>query len=333
LGLSSFYTLPLLFETKYVQIDTMFKNYFNFRAHFVSLFQLFISNFWGDGPSVWQSQDGMSFMVGYLHWIVPLFILIYFFYYLIKHRKPKSSIILPAGLILVSLFYLFMTHERSVFLWLILTPIQKIQFPWRFLNPAVFLLSLSVGVIPRLVSKKIVFIILIPLVLVNYSHFYPVTYGHLNEFDKFSGQSWINQVTSGIYDYLPKTARIAPQSAANPVYDQVVPPQKIDISGQKKGSDWSFFNLYLPLGGEVTLSQLYFPNFEVYDYGQKISHRVEPELGRIVIDLSAGQQHQIYLKLKDTPVRTASDIISLVSFLILFTYLAYVAVRFRRHQS
>lgn len=328
LCLSAFFTLPLLFETKYVQIDTMFKNYFDFRAHFVSLKQLFISNFWGDGPSVWQEADGMSFMVGYLHWLIPVTILVYSFYHLIKRHQIPKFLILPVSTIVFSFFYLFLTHQKSTFVWLILTPIQKIQFPWRFLNPALFLLSLSVGALPRLISKKLIYLILVLLVLVNFSHFYPVTYGQVSEAEKFSGQAWINQITSGIYDYLPKTARIAPQSAARPVYDQIIPDQKVDIFGQKKGSDWSFFNLYLPLGGEITLSQLYFPNFEVYNHGQKISHQIEPELGRMVISLPAGQ-HQVYLKLRNTPIRAVSNAISLLSWTSLVIYSTYVINRNR----
>jgi len=76
-GLTAFYTIPVLLETKYVQINTMFEGYYHFSVHFASLFQLFISNFWGDGASVWGPNDDMSFMVGYLHWIIPTLIFLY----------------------------------------------------------------------------------------------------------------------------------------------------------------------------------------------------------------------------------------------------------------
>jgi uncharacterized membrane protein len=76
-ALTAFFTLPVLFETKYVQINTMFEGYYHFSVHFASLFQLFISNFWGDGASVWGPNDDMSFMVGYLHWLTPVFLTVF----------------------------------------------------------------------------------------------------------------------------------------------------------------------------------------------------------------------------------------------------------------
>jgi hypothetical protein len=81
-----------------------------------------------------------------------------------------------------------------------------------------------------------------------------------------------------------------------------------------------FFNLYLSKDAQITISQLAFPNFEITDQGQKIDYEIEPELGRMVIDLQAGD-HQIYLKLKNTPIRTFSNYLSLIAWLSLLTYL------------
>lgn len=329
ISLSAFFTLPLIFESKYVQLDTMFKNYFDFRAHFVSLYQLFISNFWGDGPSVWQEADGMSFMVGYLHWIIPLFLIFYFLFQLVRYKKPPKNLVLPVGLILFALLYLFMTHQRSTFLWLILKPIQKIQFPWRFLNPALFLLSLSVGIIPQILNKfllpKIFKLVLIAIMLItlviNFSHFYPVIHGRLSEKEKFSGQAWINQITSGIYDYLPKTAKIAAKTAAKEYVDLVDPPSAIPkITGQKHGTDWLFFNLTLDRQANVYVSQLAFPGFVVKDYGRKIPYKIDPELGRIVLNLDPGD-HQLFIKLTNTPIRTIANYLSLISWILVISAL------------
>lgn len=340
-GLCAFFILPVIFESKLVQIDTMFSNYYHYSVHFTSLYQLFISNFWGEGPSVWGQADQMSFMVGYLHWILPILTSIFAIYYLLI-KKPKQIYLylLPIVLSLLGFFATFMSHQKSAFIWQVLTFLQKVQFPWRFLNHSVFLFSLTASSFPFILKKispslKIKYLtlgIFIIVFAVNINYFHPLTSGPITDLQKFTGKAWSNQVTSGIYDYLPKTAKIAPQSAAKPIYDQVIPSQPVKIFGQKKGSDWSFFNLTLPLGGEIILSQLYFPNFTVYDYGQKISHQIEPELGRMAINLPAGQ-HQIYLKLKNTPIRTISNAISLLSWMMLFTYSVYAANRTRPHQS
>lgn len=329
LSLTAFFTLPLIFETKYVKIQSMFEGYYHYSIHFASVSQLFISNFWSDGPSVWGPNDGMSFMVGYLHWVIPLLIVLFSFFLLIKKKSLDQKIIISLFLLALGLFSIFMVHNKSTFLWQIFTPIQKIQFPWRFLNHSVFLLSLSVGVLPfifkKYINQKLMIIAtiftIVVLISINLNYFHPITSGPLTDEQKFSGKAWNNQITSGIYDYLPKTASTAAKSAAKPYIDNIDPEKSlISLSGQKRGTDWLFFNLFLNQDAKITISQLAFPNFEITDKGQKIDYQIEPELGRMVINLKPGD-HQIYVKLKNTPIRTISNYISLFAWLGLILYL------------
>lgn len=329
ISLTAFFTLPVIFESKYTQIKSMFEGYYSWSVHFASISQLFFSNFWSDGPSVWGPNDGMSFMVGYLHWIIPLIIVLFSIFILIKKKKLDQKIIVSVFLCFLGLFTAFMVHNKSTFIWQIFTPIQKIQFPWRFLNHTAFLLSLSVGVLPFIFKKyfnsKITIIlttlISIVLIFLNLNFFHPITSGPLTDEQKFSGKAWNNQITSGIYDYLPITAGTAAKSAATPYIDNIDPPKAlISRSGEKRGTDWMFFNLFLNQDAKITISQLAFPNFEITDKGQKIDYKIEPELGRMVINLKAGE-HQIYIKLKNTPIRTISNYISLAAWISLSFYL------------
>lgn len=329
LSLAAFFTLPVIFETKYTKIESMFEGYYSWSVHFASLKQLFISNFWGDGPSVWGPNDGMSFMVGYLHWILPLLIALFTIIMLIKKKTLDKKIILSVFLAILGLFSIFMIHNKSTFIWQIFTPIQKIQFPWRFLNHTAFLLSLSVGVTPFILEKYfnkkitiLIFSALVALLLIlNLNYFHPITSGPITDEQKFSGKAWTNQITSGIYDYLPKTASTAAKSAATPYVDKVEPSDAVtNMSGQRQGTDWMYFNLFLNKDAKITISQLAFPNFEITDKGQKIDYQIEPELGRMVINLKSGD-HQIYVKLHNTPIRTISNYISFFAWLVLVIYL------------
>ncbi len=331
-ALAAFYTFPVLSETKLVKIDTMFEGYYHFSVHFAGLYQLFISNFWGDGASVWGPNDDMSFMVGYLHWIIPTIILFYILYIFIFKNKKKKTNKLDSRLILLTITILlgfgtvFMTHNKSTFLWLALPIIQKIQFPWRFLNHSVFLFSFSSGglilILEKLFAKKkhlLVCILGIGLILLNVSYFTPIQSGPITDEQKFSGKAWVNQVTSGIYDYLPKTAQIAPQGPAKEFVDEVEPESFYTVSNGKKGSDWMFFDLHLSRDSKVTLAQLAFPNFEITDNGKIIESEIEPHLGRLVVNLSTGD-HQIMVKFVDTPIRTISNYVSLASWLLLLLF-------------
>lgn len=329
LSLTAFFTLPVLFETKYTQVESMFEGYYTWSVHFASISQLLFSNFWGDGPSVWGPNDGMSFMVGYLHWIIPLLIVLLSIFFLIRKKKLDKQIILSLFLITLGLFSVFMVHNKSTFIWQIFTPIQKIQFPWRFLNHTAFLFSLSIGVLPfflkKYFNKKISIIttsiIAITVIILNINYFHPITSGPLTDEQKFSGKAWTNQITSGIYDYLPKTAGTAAKSQATPYIDSIEPKEAlINMSGQKKGTDWLYFNLFLNKDAKVTISQLAFPDFKITNKGQKIDYQIEPELGRMVVDLKAGD-HQIYVKFQNTPIRTFSNYISFFAWLGLMSYL------------
>lgn len=328
-SLAAFFTIPVLAETKLVQIGTMFTGYYSFSAHFASLKQMFLSNFWGDGGSIWGPNDGMSFMIGYIFWILAILIVLYFFFSSLKNKKIDQKLLLSFLLIAIGFGTAFLSHERSTFIWNLIIPIQKVQFPWRFLNHTTFLFSLSIGVIPYILknhfsSKNIIFInifILIILFITNISHFYPVISGPITDDQKFSGLNWERQITSGIYDYLPITAKKAATGPASEFVDSISPGKTVyKITGIKKGSDWLFGNINLSQESDVTISLLSFPNFKVINNGVEINHKIDPELGRMILHLPAGN-NQLYIKLHNTPIRTISNLISLSAWFVCLFYL------------
>ncbi|MFZ2153349.1 MAG: hypothetical protein WAV41_04880 [Microgenomates group bacterium] len=323
LCLSAYFSLPVIFESPLVQIETMFQNYYYYSIHFASFYQLFISNFWGDGPSVWGTQDGMPFSLGYLLSLISLtsFILSLYSYYRTKKINHLIFILFP-----LSVFSIFLAHERSTFIWKLFPLIQKIQFPWRFLNISTFLFSLLAGSIilhfHHRNNLKIYLLAAIIVVtsLIDLRHFYPVTSGPITDSQKFSGLAWTNQVTGGIYDYLPQTAPTAPRSPAAPYLDSLDPAAtKYSLTGQKKGTDWLFFNISLANSATISLPVLYFPNFKLIVDNIDTPIIPDSQLGRISFKLNSGN-HQVYLKLHDTPIRSIGNTISLFSIL-LFIYL------------
>lgn len=327
LGLTAFFTLPVIFESKLVQIETMFTNYYSFDAHFTSLKQLFLSNFWGDGPSHFGPQDGMSFSIGYLHWILPLMGTVASIFFCYKKKKIDYLTQIIISSCLFGFLCLFFSHERSAFFWVHLKLIQKIQFPWRWLNLATFFLSFSASSALLKLSKLkqlkyLPAFIIASCLILNYFYASPLQWGPLTDEQKFSGQSWTNQITSGIYDYLPKTARIAAQVPSSGGIDQTFPPETIKSFTRKQGSDWDLINLNLSSASVVYLSRLDFPITKVFDNGSLITHSVEPELGRITVSLTSGY-HQLYIKLTNTPIRQIGNSISLLSLFLVVLILIW----------
>ena len=323
LGLSAFYTLPVLFESKLVQIESMFQNYYHYSVHYVSVYQLFISNFWSDGPSVWGTADQMSFMVGYLHWIVPTILLVYslFLYYRKKYLATSQLVIL---LSLMGFAVTFMAHQK-VFLSGSFFLQSKNSISLALSQSGRLSFSLSVGALAFYLEKtnpkpKFIYLItlsaVILLLALNWPHITPITHGPITDNQKMGGKAWNNQITSGIYDYLPKTASTAAKAPAQKVVDEISPPVNYRISGDKSGTDWLFFNLDLKENATITLARLAFPGFKLFDFQQEIKYFIEPSLGRFRFDLQAGN-HQIYLKLYNTPIRTIANYLSLLSWTFL----------------
>jgi hypothetical protein len=318
----------MLFETKYVQISAMFEDYYYYANHFVTLKQLFISNFWGNGGSVLGSGDGMSFSVGYLHWIIPAIGILIAFYLLLKKPKQYLRLIMPFLLLsFLGFFATFMATHGSTFIWEIFKIRQEIQFPWRFLNMANFFFSASIVFlvllfqkfkINRLTSIIALGFIVIALILINYKHFYPITSYSLTDQQWFN-DSWTLQ-KRGTIDYLPATALGYPKHPAQDYVDAIIPTTVIyKISNASKGSDWISFNLELSDNATITLPVLAFPGFKLLDFGEEISYMIETSSGRIIVNLSAGS-HVLYLKLYNTPIRALSDYWSLLAWILIFFF-------------
>ena len=142
ISLASFFLVPSLLEANLSRINGKFEGYFFYADHFANLSQLFVSNFWGDGGSVPGPADGMSFSIGYLHWMLPCLGILLSIYLLLKKQKSALETILPfLFLTFFGFFAAFMAYQGSNFIWSIFKVLQQIQFPWRFLNLVIFFFS------------------------------------------------------------------------------------------------------------------------------------------------------------------------------------------------
>lgn len=203
LGLSAFYVLPVIFESKFIDIQSTIRGHYDFRAHFVTLYQILISRFWGYGGSTWGSGDGLSLSIGVLQWTLPLVVgaIILF-----KRRNP--NILYTTYYILFSLgwFYLFLTHNKSTFIWESLTFMSYIQFPWRFLGVATFCFALASGMVASLLTKQravLAIVIVVFAMLLNFSFFKEDIWYKVDDNYFLTGFEWDRQRTASIGDFWP----------------------------------------------------------------------------------------------------------------------------------
>jgi hypothetical protein len=322
-GLAAFFLLPVLFEKKFVHVETMIIGYFNYLAHFVSLKQLFFSRSWGYGASVWKEDEKISFQIGVLHWIIAFLVSLLSAF---GRKKEKKRLFRIFFIFFFGLGAAFFAHSRSTFFWKKIKPLEYLQFPWRFLTLVTFSFSLLVGgLVPlfdQFLKKKKVIIKLAVLGLVvlviffNVDYFQPEEwYWNLTDEQKFSEPvEWQEQVTSGIFDYLPKSAEFPPGEAAP---EQAwLEEGEGEVRAYQKGSNWLKFNLEVFSDrAKVKVPIFYFPKWSILVDGQKIDFDYQNKLGLPTFDLSKGS-YQVEARLKNTPIRTISNWLSLFFWLV-----------------
>lgn len=212
--ISAFYILPVVFESKFVDINSTTVGYFDWRAHFVTIKQLFISRFWGYGGSTWGDQDGLSLSVGQLQWIVPL---ITGAIVLVKRKVNKDNLNFVVFLI-IGAFSLFLTHNKSTVIWNTLPFMKYIQFPWRFLGVAVFSLSLASGLIVKELKKYALLVgalIIFLTISFNFNFFRPDIWYSVSDRDLETGQRWDESRFASIGDYWPNFGHKIPDKISD----------------------------------------------------------------------------------------------------------------------
>lgn len=210
---TAFYVLPVIFESKFVGLESTTSGYFDFRAHFVTLYQIFLSRFWGYGASTWGVEDGLNLSIGLLQWMIPFIILVLVF---VKRKLVSNKEFLV--LFVLGVFYLFLTHNKSTFIWQNVSYLSYIQFPWRFLGVATFCFALASGAVIQFFEKQraivSVFLVL-TLILLSFSFFREDIWYSVDDNFFTTGEEWNRQRTASIGDYWPKFGHEIPTSPSD----------------------------------------------------------------------------------------------------------------------
>lgn len=331
LGLSAFFILPAYLEKDLVQIDNLTRLDLDFRAHFVTLNQLFLDREWGYGASKPGAQDTISFQIGWPHWWIVVISALFIVIRLIKNKKLADfDFYLVLGTIF--LFAIFMTHGRSVFAWEAIPILKFVQFPWRFLAVAVFSVSLMavlfIKYLPSEIQKYVSLMLIIVTILFNLSYFQPKTFDpNLTDQEKLSGDLWETQQKAAILDYLPKTALEPREKAPN---GPILRFGEADFQDFNLKSNSFRFKAKVSSPSEIEIPIFDFPNWTVSVNGKRIEHSNKNYLGRIELRLNPGN-YLVFGKFEDTLIRRISNIISLFSILLIIVIPIYGKIRKADH--
>lgn len=317
MGVAAFFILPVAFETKYTQVQFFTSDYLNFRAHFVTLYQLFISRHWGYGPSIFGPNDDLSFAIGWPNWWLglPVFGLALFW---LKSKTKKTWGALVLSLLFFAGIFAFLTHERSIRIWMAVPVLAIVQFPWRFLGLVIFVLSLASGALASGKYQKYISIGLIVLSIgLNFNFFKPqFFFSQETDQTKLSGEEFIIQQKSATLDYLPITASMAPKEKA---FDAPIAASgSAEILNYSRRSNSFFFDVQAFDPSEIQVPVMYFPGWKIIDGNKEIPTYPSGKYGLITFKVPEGK-YIIQGRLTNTTPRKVGNALTVISLVLLFT--------------
>lgn len=321
--LSSFYLIPSILEKDLIHDSTISWPHLSYTEHFKGLRKLILERSWGWGSSVREvpgvQGSTMSFQIGWIHLLILVVVLLNIRALFYKNKKLSALTIFSASMILVSIF---MIHPKSEIVWKVLGFLKYLEYPWQFLSVVVFFISLVAGSLMYLYdsSKRILLynlLIVTAVVVFNFSYFRPEKIFSLSDELILSGKLWEEFIKKSNFEYLPVDTKTPPKSLPRSRYEII--GGKSELSNFKEGSNWITFDTDASTLVVIRLSQHYFPNWEVAVDGKMVAINPQNELGLITFAIDPGKHH-IVARLKDTPVRIISNLISLLGgfmFLVL----------------
>ncbi len=132
--LGSYFLLPALIETSFIQINSLIEGY-DYQDHFLCTWQLWSSNGWHFGSSMpGCDSDLMSFKLGKLNLILGVFGFLLLLYRSLKQKKNDITKRISIFMGILFAISLFLTLNYSKPIWDLFSPVMALfQFPWRFL--------------------------------------------------------------------------------------------------------------------------------------------------------------------------------------------------------
>lgn len=337
LALTSFYVLPALLEKDLTMIEQIFSGYFHYSNHFLYIRQFFKNN-WQYGGSAWGPDDGISFFLGQGQ-LLGLFGLFYLSGKLIWQKNKtfiqSKAFFLLAFFALATGLALFLSLQRSLFLWDSLEFLQYIQFPWRFLAIASFFIALLLGASSYLIRNnyyRYLYSFLLLLVLFfNLSFFKPKDYLDESESLYYSDSARIETEMSEILpDYIPK-------QMPSPKILQLKSTQLPDfwLENEKSGKiELMFSNSFekmlaveLKESDIVNFKVAYFAGWQAEIDGEAQEIISSSDLGNVQVMVPAGNHKVSIFFSENTLSRKFGDSLSLLALIITLYFFSPFAKR------
>jgi hypothetical protein len=307
IGLSACFWLPIVFESRYVQLERAAQGNFLYSSHLLYPHQLLAST-WGYGYSVPGDQDTISFglgwgilAIGFVSWI-----------------RSRDRFWLRFFTVAAAAFCL-LTLEQSAFLWEWFPMLKRIQFPWRLLGPASLCLALVASALGPVLSGlgkwrwPAFAAAMAALIVPNLPHLAPRGYRDLDLHlwtPAYLATSGFETTSSG--EFMPRWMHKLPPFEMQRA--RVVAGEGTVREQARTPFSWSG-SATNRTAATVELSTAYFPGWEVRVDGSVVAASPIEPTGLMRFPVPPGE-HSIIAEWKRTPPRYLGNLLSLFSLLL-----------------
>lgn len=306
--ISAFFWVPALFEKQNILLSKI--PIADRSLYFADFEQLLIPK-WGYG--VPTEKDGFTYQIGLPHLGLFLLTIIVLIYFYIRKKNFKEFFLFKFSgiLIITSLVLIFLLFSQSSFIWGYTPFLKEINYPWTILAPLGFLLSLLAGFLTfNRITGYIALLTVIVAVIIFLPYAHPKYY-----FDRGDSFYFTNDATTtSSKELMPLWVKKLPIER---------PKNKVEIlngAGIAQNIVYNSkkinFEAVIEERTKLRINTIYYPGWKAYINGKESNIDYSNEKG--VMDLSVVKgKSDINLIFTETPIRFASDAVSLIGFLFL----------------
>lgn len=346
LCLTAFFWWPAMAEQQYVHIDRLLvPPVFVYWHNFITLGEIFTlpHTIYPDllNPSPARGLGLVPFLVA-----LPGLGGVWLWRWSEADRGRQRQVLFFAGTLLI---YIFLMTNASAFLWANLPLLPFVQFPWRLLGPAALCLAMVAAATGQLCFPNLTHstkagedyptishlaksgrLLVIPLlatllILSSLFWFYPrycpglenPTIADIPLFE----QATVTIGTTAKGEYLPRTVvqyPPVPPFAPLPFAPETL-PEGVQIIRQDAAAVGATAILQTAESQVVRVNIFAYPGWQVHLNGQPTPITPDPTFGLIHFTLPAGQ-HEVTIRFRETPLRRATNLLSLGALLAVIGY-------------
>lgn len=299
--LTAFYTLPLLSEIQFVQTWMLMTGSFNVLESFLSI-------------------GGITDRITALSWL--LIIASTAALIILRRNIPRPTFAALCAFGILLLLTVFMITPASRLVWSQAEFLKWLQFPWRLLSPATFLICFAAGTFTYIPfpNEKIKNVLLYGGIAVGVTTllaFSVVNHGAYSSIPdqditpKKIREGWLQ--TTVFSEYLPIWVKEKPSA---PVSHRLTSSRTdVEVNKIEESPRRHFYKVVAKGETLLTVNLFYFPGWKLYVNNSEIQPQISNQ-GLMQFDVPKGQ-FLVDLKFENTPVRVIGNSLSILGLLLL----------------